>query len=607
MNQSIHGADPDSIAASAAAREAVYPQAFLAALPSLGRAVYLSNPAAAKLAEFFRAKGLPALKQEDQREQWYEDWVAYQAEHRLYAQLLCPADNSPSEYGFDLLRYARFLELFAYFSPAHGYSLQVTFLGLFPILMGSNAELKKEAVATLGAGGLFALGVSERAHGSDLLGNDFTVRETQPGRLVADGAKYYIGNANCASIISILARRADARFDGRVRRAPFMLVALRPSQSNALQNVRKIRTLGVRAAFVGEFEVKDHEFTDADVITQGRGAWDAVLGTVTLGKMFLGFGSIGICEHGLEEAVAHLTGRILYGKPAIEMPHLRSAVARAYARLTAMKLYAYRALDYVRAASDVDRRYLLFCAVQKAKVSTEGVKVMEQLLDCVGAKGFESDTYFEMALRDIQLIPRLEGSTHINLALTAQFIPRYFARPDRNLAEPDSMSADPIANRSNPYLTEARSGSINTIGFPPYLVAYRPLASVPNVRVFATQVRALRLFLSSRSAKRSLAAGAETALALAECQATVAYGQLIAENARRLAVPDPMLSAIFDLLITDLSASALALAGSPHLDALAKVLIRRLVSAPRTTAADWTDVSNRVAAYQAQPADISRP
>src|SRR5439155_21740193 len=121
----------------------------------------------------------------------------------------------------------------------------------------------------------------------------------------------------------------------------------------------------------------------------------------------------------------HLTQRTLYGRPVIQRPHIRAMIAQASARLTAMKLYAYRALDYVHAARADDRRYLLYCAVQKAKVSTEGVKVMAQLSECIGAKGFEAaDTYFEMALRDAQLIPGLESSAHINLGLAAQFIPQ---------------------------------------------------------------------------------------------------------------------------------------------------------------------------------------
>src|SRR5205823_11339335 len=198
---------------------------------------------------------------------------------------------------------------------------------------------------------------------------------------------------------------------------------------------------------------------------------------VTLGKFFLGFGAVGICEHALEEAAAHLGRRILFGKPALDMPHLRAAAAQAYARLTAMKLYAYRALDYVHAASAADRRYLLFNAVQKAKVSVEGTKVMALLSECIGAKGFEADTYFEMALRDAQLIPGLEGSTHINLGLTAQFISRYCAGDGGNLTEPKSLVAAETSSAENPYLLQAHKVTVNTVDFNHFCNAYQPLMS----------------------------------------------------------------------------------------------------------------------------------
>ena len=94
-----------------------------------------------------------------------------------------------------------------------------------------------------------------------------------------------------------------------------------------------------------------------------------------------------------------------------------------------MKLYAYRALDYLQAAGPDDRRYLLFNAVQKAKVSTEGVKVVALLSECVGARGFEAETYFETALREAPMIPALEGSTHINFAPDGPVRRRLLRRP----------------------------------------------------------------------------------------------------------------------------------------------------------------------------------
>jgi acyl-CoA dehydrogenase len=344
----------------ASGRSSIYPQQFFATPCAVGADAYLNEETIHKLVEFFVSKGLAAIKEEDRGEQWYGDWIAYQQKHRLYADVLSPSEYSNRSNVFDLLRYARFIEVFAYCSPAHGYSLQVTFLGLISILMGSNPILKREAVAALEAGDLLAFGVSEREHGSDLLSNEFTIADSETGGYIANGSKYYIGNTDAASMISILGRRISHRESGaegtigRTNRAPFMLLALRPGQAAAFHSLGKIRTLGVRAANVGSFEVKNHLFPAGDVIAEGRNAWDAVFGTITLGKFFLGFGSIGICEHALQEAVTHLRKRKLYGKAVLEMRHIQANVLRAWLRLTAMKLYAYRALDYVHAASGSD-------------------------------------------------------------------------------------------------------------------------------------------------------------------------------------------------------------------------------------------------------------
>jgi acyl-CoA dehydrogenase len=575
--------------------EWIYPQAFSAARRSGAAEAYLSNPSTAKLAEFFEAKGLPALKEADQNELWYDDWLAYQTTHRLYASVLAPKPNASSDLTFDLLNYARFLEVFGHYSPAHGYSLQVTFLGLFAILLGTNSALKTEALAVLEEGGVLALGVSERNHGSDLLANEFTLTDVSPGRFLANGSKYYIGNSNCASIISILGQKEVWR-PGHANHSLPILFGLRPKQSKGFGSLRKIRTLGVRSAFVGEFEVKNHELPQSDLIADGRGAWDAVIGTVTLGKFFLGFGAIGICEHALDESAGHLNQRALYAKSAMEMPHIRFAMAQAYARLTAMKLYAYRALDYLHASSDDDRRYIFYCAVQKAQVSTEGVKVMDLLSECVGAKGFESDTYFEMALRDSQLFPGLEGSTHINLVLTTQFISRYFAEAESTFADLKSVSANGESSHGNPYLTQPHTGALTNIKFPHFLKAYKPLASIPNVRLFAKQAKAFQLFMRKQRSQRSTDANLRTNLSLGKCLATIAYGQLIAENAVCFAVPAEVVSTIFHLLVNDLTAVAITIASSGQFEPGAvKALMRHATCIPKTADADWGFISKRMA------------
>jgi acyl-CoA dehydrogenase len=572
--------------------DAVRPLSFDAPSPSAGASECLRDPSVRLLIEFFQAKGLATLKQEDRQEEWYQDWIDYQARHGIYAGLLSPQRYSSLGHRFSISRLVRFLEVFAYFSPAHGYSLHVSFLGLFPILMSDNEPLKREAVAKLEAGGLFAFGVSEQAHGADLFANEFLLTPAPGGGWTADGSKYYIGNANAACIVSVLAKKGGHKGDssnqaaGPSRRMPFVFVAIRPPEAPAYQNVKKIRTLGIRSAFVGEFTVKGHPLPDGDVISQGRQAWDAGLDTVNLGKFFLGFGAVGICERAFTEAFAHLRQRILYGKPVSDMPHIRVATAHAFARLTAMKLYAYRALDYLQVSCADDRRYLLFNAVQKARVSTQGVAVMALLSECIGARGFEAETYFESALREVQLIPALEGSTHINFALTAQFIAGYFAGTDEVQAPESGVlrEGDP---GENPYWFEAGDRNPRTVRFGHFLKAHRPLRSVANVRLFAKQAKAFRLFADViQGVAQAAKADAGTSVAMGKCFSTIAYAQLVAENCVAARVALSTVAVMFHGLIEDLREESLALAATFPAGSAQRTALKGAMRVPRTDASD---------------------
>jgi len=565
---------------------------------------YEKDMTARKLADFFRKKGVAQLKEEDDQGNWYEDWIQYQGRHRIYSSLLAPARYSSFGCHFDLLKIARLLEIFSYFSPAHAYSLQVSFLGIFPILMSGNESLQKEAISALEKGGLFAFGVSEQEHGSDLYSNSFRVTPEKNG-FRGHGSKYYIGNSNAASMISILgrlpekklppgsARSGEARSGEARSKDEFIFFALRPESSKGFKKAKKIPTLGVRTAFVGGFEVQEHSFPQEDVISVGNRAWDAIFGTVNIGKFFLGYGSVGICQHALSEARKHLQSRVLYGKPVIQMPHIELLIIQAWIRLLAMKLYAYRAIDYLQTAKIHDRRYLLFNSVQKAKVSTQGVQVMETLCECVGARGFERVTYFECALRDAQMIPGLEGSTHINYGLTLQFLRGYFFNSDSSIPVPASLIQGTTERSENEYLFKAQTGGASQVRFAPYLRAFENIRSVSNVQILIGQVKAFRLFLISYFAENKLRqtlggsaqAEAEAAMALGKCFSTIVYAQLIAENAKITEIPHEAISLIFQQMIEDLSENALAL-GTIVGSAIQRRLLDRVIAFPRAVKND---------------------
>jgi acyl-CoA dehydrogenase len=220
---------------------------------------------------------------------------------------------------------------------------------------------------------------------------------------------------------------------------------------------------------------------------------------------------------------------------------------------------------------------------------------MSLISECVGAKGFEADTYIEMALRDLQLIPGLEGSTHLNLKLAVQFANRYFAGEGNALALPRSLGAGAPAPRENPYLMSARTGGANLVDFPHFLAAYQSHRALPNVRLFIRQAAAFRRFIRHGQAwQNGGSADVEITLLVGQCLAAIAYAQLIAEATTIFDTPTPLVSAMFDLLIGDLTAAALALATLPQVGTIDRLRLRRAIAVPQTTAAEWEFLAQRM-------------
>jgi acyl-CoA dehydrogenase len=262
----------------------------------------------------------------------------------------------------------------------------------------------------------------------------------------------------------------------------------------------------------------------------------------------------------------------------------------------------------LHASGTHERRYVLFNAVQKAKVSTEGVKVLGLLSECIGARGVESQTYFESAVRDAQLIPGLEGSTHINFAQTAQFIGAYFAPFADGAQAAEPVRPVPEECDENPYWMQAHDRNAKTVRFAHFRKAYRPLQALPNVGSFVEQVEALRLFVADGVAALHPTADTGLVIEIGKCFSTIVYAQLVAENCLTAAVEPATVSLIFHGLIEDLSAQSLKLSAMFAPGGAERDLLNAVVRVPNTSATDFLSVSELIAArYGSRPATKPAP
>jgi hypothetical protein len=205
------------------------------------------------------------------------------------------------------------------------------------------------------------------------------------------------------------------------------------------------------------------------------------------------------------------------------------------------------------------------------------------------------------------MIPSLEGSTHINYGLTAQFIGPYFADAAGDVQEPSSLTVPAIDASENPYWLAGRDRNARTVRFADFRMAYGPLQALANVRLFVKQLEAFHVFLSAMAALPRRQEGAtrhrqaeldDTArsIALGKCLAAIAYGQLIAENCRIAEVASATASVIFHVVIEDFSAQVLALAALFDAGSALRSYLNAAVCVVETNAADLESVAKWIAA-----------
>jgi len=495
-----------------------------------------------KTINFFEQKGLAALKKDDQNSTWHDDFFQFARENKILARLLTRSGYGEKNSRWDMWRIGEYNEILGFYGLSYWYAWQCTILGLGPIWMSENEDAKQKAAAALLDGGLCSFGLSEKTHGADIYSTDMILEQAGEGRWKANGSKYYIGNGNKAAMVATFGKFADT--------GDYVFFVARPGQPG-YEVKKKIATSGVRPAFVAEYALQEYIVEEKDILHRGEQAWNAALNTVNIGKFELGFASVGIATHALYEAIDHAANRVLYKRKVTDFPHVKKLFTESYARLVAMKLFGLRACDYMRVASPEDRRYLLFNPIMKMKVTGQGEKVVGMLHDVIAAKGFEQDTYFEMAIRDIGMLPKLEGTTHVNMALIIKFIRNYFFG---HVAYPEVPQKSEAVDDG--YLFRQNSGGLGEIRFGDYRQAFAG-ETLSNIVLFQKQIDLFKRLISEAPPTEAQQKNVDFMLANGELFTLIAYSQLILENARIYQTGAALKNQIFGFLIRDFSEYAL--------------------------------------------------
>jgi len=546
--------------------------------------------------DWFEGQGKKRILDDDLAARWPADFVEFVKREKLFATFLTPseyADGNPDK-RWDAARNAALSEILGFYGLTYWYTEQVTILGLGPIWQSENKDAKLKAADDLEAGGVMAFGLSEREHGADVYNTDMVLMPASEddranGVLYrATGEKYYIGNGNVASMVSVFGRRGG--IDGSLDKEKAYVFFAVDSQH---ENYHLIDNVVHMQIYVSTFRLENYPVHEQDILHIGVEAFAAALNTVNVGKFNLCSCSIGMTEHAFYEAITHAQNRILYGKPVTEFAHVRANFVDAYVRLIAMKLFSQRSVDYFRSASLDDRRYLLFNPMTKAKVTMEGETVLRALHDVIAAKGYEKNTMFREVSQLIGTLPRLEGTVHVNVGLVLKFMPNYMFNP---------AEYPEIGTRNDPaddefFWNQGPTRGAAKVQFADWTPVYEKHSSIANVARFYEQAQAFKTLLATAAPDAGQQQDLDFMLTIGHLFSLIVYGQLVLEQAALTGLDDDIIDQIFDFQIRDFSTYAVALHSKPSSTQTQQDWAVGAIRKPVSDAGRFDRVWQRVKAY----------
>ena len=219
--------------------------------------------------DFFEGQGKKRILDDDLRAQWPADFVEFVKREKLFATFLTPsefADGNPDK------RWDARAQRRAHRDPRLlRTDLLVHRAGHHPRPRAGLAEREQGRQAQgrrrpRGRGSVMAFGLSEREHGADVYNTDMVLtpasEEDRANGILyrASGEKYYIGNGNVASLVSVFGRRGDVDgADGYV----FFAADSRHENYHLIDNVVHMQI------YVSTFRLENYPVRDEDILHTG--------------------------------------------------------------------------------------------------------------------------------------------------------------------------------------------------------------------------------------------------------------------------------------------------------------------------------------------------
>lgn len=323
-------------------------------------------------------------------------WLGYQV----------PAAHGGIHEGLDVRSICIGRETLAYFSGLGDFAFAMQGLGAGPISLFGSLELRERYLPRVATGdAIAAFAISEADAGSDL-GSMKTVARRDGDSWILEGEKTWISNAGIADFYVVFARIAETPRD---------FIALVVEQGDRGFSVtERIDTIAPHP--LGTLRFADCRVPGNRVVGEPGRGMRVALGTLDVFRTTVGAAALGFARRALDEALAHVAHREMFGGKLSELQMTQAAIAEMATLVEASALLVYRAAwTRDNGAERVTRE----AAMAKMHATESAQTVIDRAVQLLGGRGVVTGNPVERLYREIRSLRIYEGATEVQKLVIA--------------------------------------------------------------------------------------------------------------------------------------------------------------------------------------------
>ncbi|WP_323040788.1 acyl-CoA dehydrogenase family protein [Gemmobacter sp.] len=281
-------------------------------------------------------------------------------------------------------------------------------LGMGAVSLFGTPDQRKWLDKTRAGKAISAFALTEPGSGSDVARTATTATRDGDG-FVLNGEKTYISNGGIADLYVVFARTGEA--PGAKGLSAFLL----PADTPGLEIVERIEVVAPHP--LAHLRFNDIRLPASAMIGQPGRGFQVAMSVLDVFRSTVGAAALGFARRALDEALARVKERQLFGAPLHELQMVQGHIADMALDVDASALLVYRAAwTKDMGAPRVSRE----AAMAKLNATEAAQRVIDTALQLHGGDGVRKGFIVESLYREIRALRIYEGATDVQKVVIAR-------------------------------------------------------------------------------------------------------------------------------------------------------------------------------------------